>query len=163
MFSSLYFISLSPFTPSSNHGEHQQSRFERSTEDRSYLLTRLFARHLLPSDSVLQGFTDWQPQHPLLHELVMRFYITRYRVQGDSQRWRSLTTGWSGDRWRNRNRYWTLQPWGDISRCRQWLLIKIHWGQGPLETSENMLGTLQAVDQCTYYVSAKNISSTFEM
>ena len=38
-----------------------------------------------------------------------------------------------------------------------------HWGRGPLETSENILGTLQAVDQCTYYVSAKNISSTFEM
>ena len=44
----------------------------------------------------------------------------------------------------------------NIGCCSQWV-------QGPLETSENILGTLQTVDQCTYNVSAKNISSTFEM
>ena len=54
---------------------------------------------------------------------------------------------------------------GPIFEC-SWDKIassRVHWGRGPLETSENILGTLQAVDQCTYYVSAKNISSTFEM
>ena len=53
-------------------------------EDRSYLLTRLFARHIFPPDTILQGFADQQPRRPLLHELVMRFYISRYQVQGDS-------------------------------------------------------------------------------
>ena len=72
---------------------NQRSRFGQSTKDRSYLLARLFARHLLPSDSVSQGFANRQPRRPLLHELVMRLYITRNRVQGDSRRRRSLTTG----------------------------------------------------------------------
>ena len=49
----------------------------RSSKDRSYLLARLFARHLLPSDPISQGFADRQPRCPLLHELVMRLYITR--------------------------------------------------------------------------------------
>ena len=53
-----------------------------------------------------------------------------------------------------------------ITSARTWFSSEyhpLHWERGPLETSENMLGTLRAVDQCTYYVSAKNISSTFEM
>ena len=66
------------------HHSHQVRTFanaaksiRRSIEDRSYLLARLFARHLLPSDPVSQGITNRQPQRPPLHELVMRFYITR--------------------------------------------------------------------------------------
>ena len=94
-------------------------------EDRSYLLARLFARHLLPSDTISQGFADWQPWHSFLHELVMRLYISRYRVQGNSWCWWSFTMGWRGDRWRNQNQYRTLQPRGDISRCRQWLVIDV--------------------------------------
>ena len=38
----------------------QRSRFE-DLWNRSYLLARLFARHLLPSDPVSQGFADQQP------------------------------------------------------------------------------------------------------
>ena len=62
----------------------QQSRFEDLSKNRSYLLARLFARHLLPSNPVSQGFANGQPRRPFLHELVMRLYITRNRVQGDS-------------------------------------------------------------------------------
>ena len=82
------------------HHSHQVRTFantaksiRRSIEDRSYLLARLFARHLLPSDPVSQGFADSQPRSPLLHELVMILYTTRNRVQGDSRRRRSLMTG----------------------------------------------------------------------
>ena len=50
---------------------------QASTENRSYLLVRLFARHLLPPNTVSQGFTDRQPQRPLFHKLVMRLYILR--------------------------------------------------------------------------------------
>ena len=121
---SLYFILLSPFTPSPNCCEHQQSWFRRSIKDRSYLLARLFARHLLPSDPILQGLADRQPRRPLLHKLMMGLYITRNQVQGDSRRRQSLMTGWRGNRWRNQNWYQVLQPQGDISRCRQRLLIE---------------------------------------
>ena len=71
----------------------QRSRFEDLSKNRSYLLARLFARHLLPSDPISQGAADSQPRSPFLHELVMALYITRNRVQGDSRRRRSLTTG----------------------------------------------------------------------
>ena len=97
---------------------------QRSIKDKSYLLARLFARYLLPPNTISQGFADRQPWHPLLHELVMRLYISRYQVQGDSWSWQSLTMGWRGDRWQNRNWCQTLQPWGDISRCRWRLIIE---------------------------------------
>ena len=105
---------------------------QTTIEDRSYLLARLFARHLLPSDTISQGLTKHQLPRPLLHELVMRLYISRYRVQGDSRRWQSLTTGWRGDRWWNRTQYWTLQPWGDILRRRQQVVINVVNGLCPL-------------------------------
>ena len=175
MFSPIYFISLSPFTPSPTHCKHQRSRFEQSIKDRSYLLTRLFARYLLPPDTVLQGFADWQPRRPLLYELVMRLYITRYRVQGDSRcRW-SLTTGWRGDRWRNQNWYRVLQPWGDISRRRRQLLIEeVNGPHSSLPcsptlgaripgTSDYMLRTLRALVKCTWVLISNNNLGIFEM
>ena len=104
---------------------------QTTIEDRSYLLARLLTRHLLPSDTISQGFTRWQLPQPLLHELVMRLYISRYWVQGDSQWQWSLMIGWRGNRWQNQNWYQTLQPWGDILRRRQWEVIEVIDGLHP--------------------------------
>ena len=71
-----------------NHREHQRSRFEEVSKTAKYLLAKiLFARHLLPPDPVSKALSDRQTRQsrsPLFDELVMRLYISRYRVQRDS-------------------------------------------------------------------------------
>ena len=91
---------FSPFILFHFHHSHQVQTIEKTSKVNSniyqrqeYLLARLFARHLLPSDTVSQGFTKRQLPRPLLHKLMMRLYISRYQVQGDSQRQQSLTMG----------------------------------------------------------------------
>ena len=39
----------------------------------------------------------------------------------------------------------------------------IHWGQGGLETNENILSTLQALVECTHHLPANNRLGTFQM
>ena len=41
--------------------------------------------------------------------------------------------------------------------------ISSHWGQGGLETNENILSTLQALVESTYHLPANNRLGTFQM
>ena len=86
----------SPFILFHFHHSHQVQTIRNTSKvdlsiywRQEYLLARLLGGHLLPPDTMSQGFAKWQLLQPLLQKLMMRLYILRYWVQGDSwrQRW----------------------------------------------------------------------------
>ena len=54
--------------------------------------------------------------------------------------------------------------WGDLAAVVAGnLSITRHWGQGGLETNENILSTLQALVEGTHHLPADNRLGTFQM